>query len=87
MPGAYFLSPLPALKVFCRTGWKACATDTFMVLGEPKAHEWLVPKLCLFPSFPSSAWERNWGRSSAAAAGAPYVARHKEIEQLTEDNP
>ena len=40
------------LFIFCsesatRTGWKACATGPFMVLDEPEAHEWLVPKLQL----------------------------------------
>jgi hypothetical protein len=29
------------------TGWKACATKPFMVLGVPSEHEWLVPKLHL----------------------------------------
>ncbi|RJR46837.1 MAG: hypothetical protein C4567_01660 [Deltaproteobacteria bacterium] len=45
---------LPCSESISRTGWKACATNTFHGFGVPLEHEWLVPKLRLgTPDFPS----------------------------------
>jgi hypothetical protein len=53
-------SLFPALKVQIAQAGKSVPPMPFMVLGEPEAHEWLVPKLSRFSRSQAPAWERKF---------------------------